>query len=62
MHGLFEADGFRGAFLASVAARRGKSFTPSAVSFAAAREEQIDRVADMIEANVDMTRVEALIG
>ena len=46
LHGLFEADGFRGAFLAHVASARGKRWQPSGMSFAAAREHQIDRVAD----------------
>jgi adenosylcobyric acid synthase len=61
LHGLFEEDGFRGAFLQLVAARRGRPFTPSAVSFAAAREAQIDRIADMVGAHLDMPRIEALL-
>ncbi|MFN2503956.1 MAG: cobyric acid synthase [Acidimicrobiales bacterium] len=61
LHGLFEEDGFRSAFLAEVARRRGKTFEPSGVSFAAARETQIDRLADVLEAHLDLTAVEALI-
>jgi adenosylcobyric acid synthase len=61
LHGLFESDGFRGAFLAAVAARREKSFTASDVSFAAAREAQFDRLADLLEAHLDMPAVERLI-
>jgi adenosylcobyric acid synthase len=61
LHGLFEADGFRAAFLASVAARRGKAFAPSGVSFAAAREAQFDRLADLVEAHLDMAAIEKLI-
>jgi adenosylcobyric acid synthase len=53
LHGLFEEDAFRGAFLARVAAHRGKSWQPVGASFAAAREQQIDRVADMCEAYLD---------
>lgn len=61
LHGLFEEDGFRGSFLAEVAARRGKAWAPTGVSFAAARESQIDRVADLVEAHLDMTVVEAML-
>jgi adenosylcobyric acid synthase len=61
LHGLFEGDGFRTAFLSAVAARRGKSFTPSGVSFAAAREAQFDRLADLVEDHLDMAAVEKLI-
>jgi adenosylcobyric acid synthase len=61
LHGLFEADGFRAAFLAAVAARRGKEFTASGVSFAAARAAQFDRLADLVEAHLDMAAVERLI-
>jgi len=61
LHGLFESDGFRAAFLAAVAARRHKRFAPSDVSFAAAREAQFDRLADLVEAHLDMAAVESLI-
>ncbi|MGI9022038.1 MAG: cobyric acid synthase, partial [Acidimicrobiales bacterium] len=42
LHGLFDDDGFRTAFLVGVAARRGRAFVPADRSFAAAREAQID--------------------
>jgi adenosylcobyric acid synthase len=61
LHGLFEEDGFRGAFLTEVAARRGKRWAGSGLSFAAAREAQIDRLADMLEAHLDLAAVEALL-
>jgi adenosylcobyric acid synthase len=61
LHGLFESDGFRGAFLAEVARRRGKSFVPSGVSFRAAREAQFDRLADLCEAHLDLPALERLI-
>ena len=61
LHGLFEDDGFRSGFLAEVARRRGRRFEPSGVSFAAAREAQIDRLADVLEAHLDLAAVEALI-
>jgi adenosylcobyric acid synthase len=53
LHGLFEEDGFRSSFLAQVAAVRGLSWRPSGSSFAAARERQIDRVADACAAYLD---------
>ena len=61
LHGLFEEDGFRAAFLAEVTARRGRRWVPTGVSFAAARESQINRLADMLEAHLDMEAVGALL-
>jgi len=61
LHGLFESDGVRAAFLAAVAARQGKAFTPSGLSFTAAREAQFDRLADLLEAHVDLPALERLI-
>ncbi len=52
LHGLFEDDGFRTAFL---------GIEPSGLSFAAAREAQLDRLADMLEAHLDMTAIETLL-
>jgi adenosylcobyric acid synthase len=61
LHGLFDEDGFRRAFLAGVARRRGKDFVPGGTSFAAARESQVDRLADLVGAHLDMAAVEALV-
>jgi adenosylcobyric acid synthase len=52
LHGLFEDDGFRAAYLGIEA---------SGVSFAAAREAQLDRLADLLEAHLDLAAVEAII-
>jgi adenosylcobyric acid synthase len=57
LHGILEDDGFRAAFLRLVSDR----FTPGGASFAAAREAQLDRLADMLEAHLDLAAVEALI-
>jgi adenosylcobyric acid synthase len=62
LHGLLEADGFRAAFLRRVAAARGKQWAPAGASFRTAREQQWDRVADAIQAYVDMDALERLIG
>ena len=61
MHGLFESDGFRAAFLGDIASRSSKNFVPAGVSFAAMREAQIDRLADALETYVDLDRVVELI-
>ncbi len=61
LHGLFEADTFRRAFLEQVAARRGKNFVSAHVSFATEREARIDRVADMLERHLDVEAVVELV-
>jgi adenosylcobyric acid synthase len=57
LHGLFEDDGFRSAFLNCHSNGR----EPSGVSFAAAREAQLDRLADMLEAHLDLAAIEAIL-
>jgi adenosylcobyric acid synthase len=57
LHGLFEEDGFRATFLTEVGRRRDKTFVPAGVSFGGARQAQFDRLADVIEANVDLSPV-----
>ncbi len=61
LHGLFEADAFRATFLTEVGRRRGKTFVPAGLSFAAARETQIDALADLLEAHLDLDRLFTLI-
>jgi adenosylcobyric acid synthase len=63
LHGIFEADGFRRAFLQEVARRADKTFVAAdGVSFARAREAQLDRMADLLEAHLDLDAVLALLG
>ncbi len=57
LHGLFEDDAFRSWFLGYVAARRGRTWRPSQMSYAAAREGQIDRIADACEEYLDTERL-----
>ncbi len=57
LHGLFESDEFREAFLSRVAAMRGKHFACS-VKFHDLRDQQIDNLARLISANLE---VEALL-
>lgn len=61
LHGLFEADRFRSTFLRLVAERRRKRFVPAGVSFAAAREAQWDRLADLVGDHLDRARLERII-
>jgi adenosylcobyric acid synthase len=61
LHGLFESDDFRVAFLDAVANRRGKRFKPSGLSFTSAREGQFDQLADLVESHLDMPAIERLI-
>ena len=61
LHGLFESDGFRAAFLTEVGRRRGKAFVPAGTSFRAAREAQVDRLADLLEEHADLDRLLPLI-
>ncbi len=61
LHGLFESDAFRAAFLTEVGRRRGKVFVPAGTSFQDAREAQIDRFADLLEAHLDLDRLFSII-
>ena len=61
LHGLFEEDGFRDAFLGGLAARRDKAWAGSAVRFSAARRERFDRLADLVEEHLDVDRLLAIV-
>jgi len=61
LHGLFEADAFRAAFLDYVAGRRGRGVPESTVTFAEARVAQWDRLADAIEEHIDLVALERII-
>lgn len=61
LHGLFESDGFRRAFLSEVARRAGKDLPRGNVSFAAARQARADTIADALEQHVDIEAVIDLI-
>ena len=59
LHGLFEADGLRAAIL-RWATGAALPQLPG-VSFAAAREARFDRIADVLEASLDLDRLFALV-
>ncbi|GAA5610346.1 cobyric acid synthase [Streptomyces platensis] len=53
-HGSLESDGFRRAFLRRVAADAGRAFVPAPdTRFGVLREEQLDRLGDLIEEHAD---------
>ena len=54
LHGVFDADGFRRAFLADVAAVMGRRYRPGATTLRAALSAQHDRLADWLEAHADI--------
>ena len=61
LHGLFESDAFRAAFVQYVAGRRGRGVPESTVTFAEARVAQWDRLADAIEEHLDLGALEKII-
>ncbi|MFI0721319.1 cobyric acid synthase [Streptomyces sp. NPDC021224] len=61
-HGSLESDGFRRAFLREVAHVAGRSFVPAPdTDFAALREAQLDRLADLVAEHLDTTALLRLI-
>lgn len=61
-HGALENDAFRRAFLADVAERAGRAFTPAPdTDFAAVRESRLNALGDLIEHHLDTTALVHLI-
>ncbi|WP_415954152.1 cobyric acid synthase [Streptomyces sp. KLOTTS4A1] len=61
-HGSLESDAFRRAFLRAVAADAGRRFVPADdTSFGVLREEQLDRLGDLIEEHADTSALLRLI-
>ncbi|NEW77802.1 cobyric acid synthase [Streptomyces rhizosphaericus] len=61
-HGSLESDGFRRAFLLRVAAAAGRAFVPAPdTRFGELREEQLDRLGDLIEEHADTDALLRLI-
>jgi adenosylcobyric acid synthase len=61
LHGLFENDGFRRAFLAMVAERAGKRFAAGRTAFAEVRAARLDRIADALAAHLDLEALMRLV-
>jgi adenosylcobyric acid synthase len=58
IHGIFDNDGFRNNFLEEIAKRSGKTTPASfAFSFHACKEEQYDRLAELVRRHVDVDRI-----
>lgn len=62
LHGVFESDEFRRAFLRHVADQQATGFTPSPGSFADQREAEFDRVADTLETHLDLDALGDIMG
>jgi adenosylcobyric acid synthase len=62
-HGALENDGFRRAWLTEVAAQAGVPWSPvpGAPGFAALREEMLDRLADVVESELDTGKLLSLL-
>ena len=61
-HGLLACDDFRRELLRRVGAESGSGYAPAAgVSFDAVRAAQVDAIADLVEAHLDMTAVGEII-
>ena len=61
-HGAFDSDEFRRRFLSEAAALAGRDFTPAPdTDIAAARGRQLDRLADAVEAGIDVDALTTLI-
>ncbi|MEM9203348.1 MAG: cobyric acid synthase [Actinomycetota bacterium] len=61
LHGLFDEDEFRHAFLRDVAERSASSFTPGSVTPTAHRDAELDRLADHLAASLDLSALSQLI-
>lgn len=57
LHGLFDSDGFRAGFLASVAERQGRHFTPSELAFSDVFDRHHDRLATWLGGHLDLDRL-----
>lgn len=60
LHGLFDADEFRGDLLVMVAEARNRAYRPAPSSFLAELEHYHDRLADWIEASLDTEHLAAI--
>jgi adenosylcobyric acid synthase len=57
LHGLFDSDEFRAGFLASVAERHGRHFTPSVLAYADVLDRHHDRLATWLGDHLDLDRL-----
>jgi adenosylcobyric acid synthase len=62
LHGIFENDDFRRAFINGLRTRKGLLTLPSATCYAHIKEAAIDRLAALLRENLDMRYIEELAG
>lgn len=60
LHGIFDDDAFRTAFLGDLAQRRGRTYAPGPCTYAGALLEQHDRLADWVDGHVDVEALRSL--
>ena len=60
-HGALESDGFRRAFLAEVAAAKGRDWQPGSQSFEDVRQARLDALGDLIADHLDTAALSRLI-
>jgi adenosylcobyric acid synthase len=62
LHGIFENDGFRSAFINALRTHRGLPEIPATMRYALVKEAAIDRLAALLRDNLDMRYIEELAG
>jgi adenosylcobyric acid synthase len=63
LHGLFDSDQFRRAFLHEIRRARGvASAGGPEFSWQAFQEEQLDRLAEVVRRHLDLAKIRALVG
>lgn len=61
MHGIFDNDAFRHAFIDALGARKGIHVTADMISFKDAKERSYDRLADMVRHHLDMPKLRQIM-
>ncbi len=62
LHGLFDSDGFRRAFLNQLRKRKGLTPMGNQYNYCDSREAAFDRLAQVVRENIDLQRIYQLIG
>lgn len=62
MHGIFDTDAFRRAFLNALGQRKGIQLTAAGRNFRAEKEKSYDRLAQIVRDHLDMDKLRTIIG
>lgn len=62
LHGLFDSEGFTNAYCRWIARVRGVDLPVRAVDYSSYREEQYDRLADLLRENLDLDSIYGMMG